>query len=95
MGLLAGERSIEKKRRRRLTILRRVPIFRQREFAVQPPFSFRLVIDTVEADDTLQEDVQLGMARWVTSDFEERVEDVCVSLKRKGISKPCSETPVR
>jgi hypothetical protein len=40
-------------------VLSRVPIFRQREFAVETTFSFRLVINRIEADDTLKEDVEL------------------------------------
>jgi hypothetical protein len=56
--------------------LRKIPKLRIRELLVNPPLNFRLIIDRVEANYTLEEDVELGMALRILSHFEQRSENV-------------------
>jgi hypothetical protein len=47
-----------------------------RELFVDAAFDLALVVDGVEADDALEEDVQLRVRARVARDFKERLEDV-------------------
>lgn len=53
-----------------------VPVFRKGEFAVEATFRLGLVVNRIESNDSLQEDVELGMGRGISRDFEKRLEDV-------------------
>ena len=54
----------------------KVPETRHWEFAVDPTFRLALIIHEVKTYNALQEDMQLGMARRILSDFEKGFEDV-------------------
>lgn len=57
-------------------VLLRVPHVRDGELSKQAPLCLALVIDTVEPNDSLEENVELLMARRVFGDLEERLEEV-------------------
>ena len=61
------------------TVLGRVPVFGDRELAVDPSLGFRLVVNRIETDDSLEENVQFRMRSRVGGNLEERLEDVCDS----------------
>ena len=58
----------------------RVPFSRYRKFAIESTFDFGFVVYAVEANDTLEEDVQLRVRGRVLSHFEERLEYVADHL---------------
>jgi hypothetical protein len=53
-----------------LTILRSVPVLWERELAVEPPLRLGLVVDAIEADNSLKEDVKLGVGRRIASNLK-------------------------
>jgi hypothetical protein len=57
-----------------------------RELLEQSPLDFALIVDTVEADDTLKKDVKFGVRRGVLGNFEKGLEDVDNNLL-KGVHK--------
>ena len=60
--------------RRRLL---RIPHPGRWKFPIKPPLWLTLIINTIEPDDTLQEDVKFRMRRRVFSHFKQRLKDVC------------------
>lgn len=73
---LSARSYIADEREPSLTVLRSVPVLGERELAVQPPLGLGLVVDAIEADDSLEEDVQLGVGRRVASNLEQGSKDV-------------------
>src|ERR1700744_2905448 len=57
-------------------ILLSIPLFRGWELLEYTAFRFALIVNAVEADDTLEEDVQLRMARGILGDLKQRLEEV-------------------
>jgi hypothetical protein len=70
------------------TILRRVPVLRDGELAVKPALGLGLIVDRVEADDALEEDVELGMGRRVGGDFVQGLKDVCAARRSSATTAP-------
>lgn len=52
------------------------PFLWKGKLLVHTPLDFALVVDTIEAYDSLQEDVKLGMGGGVSSDLEERLKHI-------------------
>ena len=78
-------------------VLSRIPIFRQGELSVESTFCLRFVVDRIETDDSLEEDVKLGMRGWIGGDLEERLEDIycrqLLSARSKSIEEERLLTP--
>ena len=56
--------------------LLRIPKPGVRELLVEPTFRLRLIVNAVEADDTLQEDMELRVGRRILRNLEERKENI-------------------
>jgi hypothetical protein len=61
--------------------LRVIPVFRVGELLVVAALGLRLVVNRIEADDTLQKGVQLRVGRRFLRDFEQGSENVYPDLE--------------
>ena len=69
-----GEEMVDPIRIRR--VLLRIPLLWCRELSVQPRFNLAFVINTIEANNALQENVELGINGWILGHLVERLEDI-------------------
>jgi hypothetical protein len=68
-----------------------VPVLCSRELPERSSLRLGLVVDAIEPDNSLKEDVQLGMGRRVAGDFEEGLEEVCEPSPSEAVSLRHSE----
>ena len=61
-------------------VLRGVPFFWPWKFPVQARFDLALVVDTVEAHNALEKDVEFGVAVGIFGDLVERLENIDYDL---------------
>lgn len=72
-----------------------VPKSRHWELAMNSPFRFAFIVDEIESDNALKEDMELGVRLRVTSNFEERSEDVCERISvEKSESQSSGQNPI-
>lgn len=56
------------------------PESRYWKFAMHSALWLTFVVNHIEADDSLQENMQLGMRLWILRHLEQRLKDVCQIL---------------